>query len=211
MHHTIYTRIHHVRIERINMEDKKTVLFNCAKELFATRGFKDTNVADITKKAGFSVGTFYNYYPSKDKLFVEIFEQETAVLMKRIMKSINLDDDPVKLIKQILLLNMEGMLANPILREWYNPDVYNKIEKLFREEDGLKEINFLYRDFLKLVEKWQAKGKIKSDISSQMIMAIFEAIIRIGYHKEEIGLQYFPELQDHLTDFVLKGLTDCQK
>jgi len=211
MHHTIYTRIHHVRIERINMEDKKTVLFNCAKELFATRGFKDTNVADITKKAGFSVGTFYNYYPSKDKLFVEIFEQETAVLMKRIMKSINLDDDPVKLIKQILLLNMEGMLENPILREWYNPDVYNKIEKLFREEDGLKEINFLYRDFLKLVEKWQAKGKIKSDISSQMIMAIFEAIIRIGYHKEEIGLQYFPELQDHLTDFVLKGLTDCQK
>jgi AcrR family transcriptional regulator len=193
------------------MEDKKTVLFNCAKELFATRGFKDTNVADITKKAGFSVGTFYNYYPSKDKLFVEIFEQETAVLMKRIMKSINLDDDPVKLIKQILLLNMEGMLENPILREWYNPDVYNKIEKLFREEDGLKEINFLYRDFLKLVEKWQAKGKIKSDISSQMIMAIFEAIIRIGYHKEEIGLQYFPELQDHLTDFVLKGLTDCQK
>jgi len=32
-----------------------------------------------------------------------------------------------------------------------------------------------------------------------------------GYNKEEIGLQYFPELQDHLTDFVLKGLTDYPK
>jgi hypothetical protein len=42
-----------------------------------------------------------------------------------------------------------------------------------------------------------------------MIMAIFGAIIRIGYHKEEIGLQYFPELQDYITEFVLKGLTEC--
>lgn len=193
------------------MEDKKMVLFNCAKELFATNGFKDTNVSDITKQAGFSVGTFYNYYPSKDKLFVEILEQETAVLMKHIMKSVNLDDEPVKLIKQLLVLNMEGMLSNPILSQWYNPDVYNKIEKLFREEDGLQAIDFLYRDFLGLVQKWQTEGKIRSDISSEMIMSIFGAIIRIGYHKEEIGLQYFHELQDHLTDFVLKGLTDCPK
>jgi len=193
------------------MEDKKTVLFNCAKELFAMKGFKDTNVADITAKAGYSVGTFYNYYPSKDKLFVEILEQETAALMKRIMKSVNLDDDPVKLIKQLLVLNMEGMLGNPILCQWYNPDVYNKIEKLFREEDGLQAMGFLYQEFLRLVEKWQAEGKMRSDISSEMIMALFGTIIRIGYYKEEIGLKYFPELQDHLTDFVLKGLTDCQK
>ena len=195
----------------IRMEDKKTALFNSAKELFATRGFKDTNVADITKQVGFSVGTFYNYYPSKDKLFVEILEQETAALMKRIMKSVNLHDDPVSLIKRLLVLNMEGMLANPILRQWYHPDVFNKIEKLFREEDGLQAMDFLYRDFLKLVQKWQAGGKMRPDIGSEMIMAIFGAIIRIGYHKEEIGLQYFPELQDHLTDFVLKGLTDFPK
>lgn len=193
------------------MEDKKTVLFNCAKELFATRGFKDTNVADITGRAGFSVGTFYNCYPSKDKLFVEILKQETAVLMKRIMKSVNPDDDPVRLIKQFLALNMEGMLSNPILSQWYHPDVYPKIEKLFREENGLEAVDFLYRDFLELVRKWQAEGKMRSDLSGEMIMAIFEAILRIGYHKEEIGLQYFPELQDHLTDFVLKGLTDCPK
>ena len=193
------------------MEDKKTVLYNCAKELFSTKGFKDTNVADITKQAGFSVGTFYNYYPSKDKLFVEILKQETASLMRHIMQSVNLDDDPVTLVRQLLALNMEGMLGNPILSQWYHPDIYGKIEKLFRETDGLQAADFMYQDFLGLVRMWQAEGKMRTDISSEMIMALFGAVIRIGYHKEEIGLQYFPELQDHLTDFLLKGLTDCPR
>lgn len=191
------------------MEDKKAVLFNCAKELFAAKGFKDTNVADITARAGFSVGTFYNYYPSKDKLFAEILKQQTAALMERIMGTLNPDDGPVKLIRQLLASNMEGMLEDPILSQWYHPEVYNKIERLFREEDGLQAADFLYRDFLDLVRKWQAEGKMRADIGSEIIMALFEAIVRIGYHKEEIGLQYFPELQNLLADFVLKGLTDC--
>ncbi len=193
------------------MEDKKAALFSSAKELFAVKGLKDTNVADITKAAGVSVGSFYNYYPSKDKLFMEIFKEETAQLMKRIMGSINLDESPEKLIKQLLVFNMEGMMSNPILCQWYNKEVYNKIEQLYREENGIQTVDFIYRDFVKLIQRWQTEGKMRSDISCEMIMAIFEAIIRIGYIKEEIGLQYFPALQDYITDFVLKGLTDCSQ
>ena len=193
------------------MEDKKAAIYGCAQELFASRGFKDTNVADITKKAGYSVGTFYNYYASKDKLFVEIMERETEQMMQRILGKLDMNDDPVRLIKQLLALNMEGMLANPILRQWYNPEVSGKIERLYREEDALQNLDFLYRDFLKLVRQWQQEGRMRADIQSDMIMALFGAIIRIGYHKEEIGLQYFPALQDYLTDFVLRGLTDVSE
>ena len=190
------------------MEDKKTILYNFAKKLFAEKGFKDTGIADIIKLAGFSVGTFYNYYPSKDKLFAEIFKNETSALMESILPSLDKKGEPAEIIRRLLVLNAEGMNANPILCQWYNPEVFNKIEKLYREENGLEAMDFLYNGFLKLVGQWQNEGKMRSDISSKMIMAIFEAIIRIGYHKEEIGIEYFPELQNRLTDFVLKGLTD---
>lgn len=191
------------------MENKKAELFRSGKELFSTKGFKDTNVADITKTAGVSVGTFYNYYPSKEKLFMEIFAEENVKLMKSIMGSVDLNDDPVELVKRILVINLEGMKANPILSQWYNRDVFNKIERLYREENGLQAVDFLYGEFIELVQKWQSEGKMRSDISSEMIMAMFEAIIRIGSHKEEIGLQYFPGLQEYMAEFVLKGLTDC--
>lgn len=51
------------------MEDKKTAIHECAKELFNAKGFKDTDISEITKMAGAAVGTYYNCYPSKEKLF----------------------------------------------------------------------------------------------------------------------------------------------
>jgi hypothetical protein len=192
------------------VEDKRAELFKCAKELFSQKGFKDTNVADITRAAGFGVGTFYNYYSSKEKLFMEIYMEENRRLSKELLDSIDMEQEPIALIKQLLGMNMEKMLANPILSQWYNRDVFGKIEKLFREENGLDSADFMYQTFYVLVKKWQTEGKMRSDIGSEMIMAIFGAIIKVGFYKEEIGLKYFPELQDYLTDFVLKGLTDCR-
>lgn len=72
----------------ITVEDKKLDIFNVGKELFSSKGFKDTNVSDITKKAGIAVGTFYNYYPSKEKLFIDIYMKENEKLKNSIMKSI---------------------------------------------------------------------------------------------------------------------------
>lgn len=192
------------------MEDKRAELYRCAKELFSQKGFKDTNVADITKMARVSVGTFYNYYPSKDKLFMEIYMEENSEMTKGLLESVDLSQEPMALIKHLLALNMERTLSNPILCQWYNRDVFGRIEKLYREENGLDSADFMYKAFYVLVQKWQAEGKMRSDINAEMIMAIFGAIIKIGFYKEEIGLKYFPQLQDYLTEFVLTGLTDCR-
>ena len=48
------------------MTDKKAEIFRCGKALFEEKGFKDTNVAEIMRRAGYATGSFYRYYPSKD-------------------------------------------------------------------------------------------------------------------------------------------------
>jgi len=188
------------------LKDTKTILFNCGKELFSRNGFKDTNVSDITKTSGIGTGTFYNYYSSKDELFMEIYLEENEKLKKKIMKSVNMDQDPGSVVKELMLLNLKGMKSNPILKEWYNKEVSVKIENYFREQKGLNRLDFMYQDFFEIIKRWQKEGKIRNDIDSTMIMAIFTSIITIEIHKEEIGLQYFPEILDYLTDFTMKGL-----
>lgn len=191
--------------------DKKADIFDRGRELFSAKGFKDTNISDITKMAGIGVGTFYNYYSSKEKLFMDIFLVENEKLKKSIMESIDLNDDPLKLVKEVMFLNISGMNSNPILREWYNKDVFIKLEQNYREENGIKRVDFLYSSFIELVEKWQTEGKMRKDIDSEFIMAIFTAIINVDTHKEEVGIQYFPHILEYMTELVIKGLTDCPK
>lgn len=193
------------------MIDKKVDILNCGRELFSSKGFKDTNVAEITKMAGIATGTFYNYYPSKDKLFMEIYLEENVKLKKSIMESIDLEANPINVMKEMMFLNLKGMSSNPILKEWNNREVFNKIEQSYREENGLDYVDFLYDSFIEIVKKWQIEGKMRNDIDAEMIMAIFTALINVDTHKEEVGLQYFPHVLEYLAEFAMKGLMDCSK
>ncbi|ETT64223.1 TetR family transcriptional regulator [Paenibacillus odorifer] len=191
------------------MEDKKTKIYECAKELFSNKGFKDTNVSGITKMAGIAVGSFYNYYPSKEKLFMDIFLEENEKLKKSCMQSLDMSQSPLAVIRQMMALNLEGMIANPILKEWYNKSVFAKIEQLYREETNIQVNDILYDSFHEIIKQWQADGKMRSDMDSKMIMMIFAAMINVETHKEEIGLEHFPQLLDNMLELIMKGLTDC--
>jgi AcrR family transcriptional regulator len=190
------------------MIDKKARILKYGRELFSSKGFKDTNVAEITKMAGIATGSFYNYYTSKDILFMEIFLEENLKLKKKIMEIIDIEADPIKVIQQMMFLNNQGMSENPILREWYNKDVFNTIEQNYREKKGIDQMNFLYDTFIDIVKNWQVQGKMRDDIKADMIMAIFTALIIIDTHKDEVGLQYFPHLLDYMAEFIMKGLMD---
>jgi AcrR family transcriptional regulator len=186
--------------------DKKELIRACAKELFSEQGFKDTNVADITRKAGVATGTFYLYYTSKDSLFMEIYLEENVKLKNAIMADFNPEDEPLQALQKLMQLNIAGMNANPILREWFNKEVFSKIEENFNAENGLDSVDFMYENFLDAVHKWQDSGKLRKDIDAEMIMALLSVVVIVDLHKEEIGMQYFPQIQAYLTEFIMAGL-----
>jgi len=58
-----------------------------------------------------------------------------------------------------------------------------------------------------LIEQWKAEGRMRGDIDTGMIVAIFKAIPYIDLHKSEIGAEYFPEILTYMTEFMMRGLT----
>jgi AcrR family transcriptional regulator len=50
-------------------------ILEAARKVFARRGFAETTVDEIAEAAGISKGTFYAYFPSKHKVYVEALRQ----------------------------------------------------------------------------------------------------------------------------------------
>ncbi|PKM83268.1 MAG: TetR/AcrR family transcriptional regulator [Firmicutes bacterium HGW-Firmicutes-14] len=191
------------------MTDKKADIFKAGRELFYDKGFKDTNISQVAKAAGIGVGTFYNYYSSKEELFIEIYIKENEDLKKRLFESLDLNDDPVTLVIKLVTQNISQMNSNRILKEWYNKELFSKLEKYFYEKGGFESIDKLARSGKEeLIKKWKAEGKIRDDIDDDMISAIFDSITYIDIHKNDIGIQYFPQILLYITEFVMKGLTE---
>lgn len=194
------------------MEDKKADIFHCAKQAFSARGFKDTNISDITKMVGIGVGTFYHYYLSKEKLFWEIYMKENEELKRSIIESVDPNGEPIMILKEVMRLNLEGMNSNPILKQWYNRDLFGKLEKEFYEQGGIEEIHkFMNSGTMELIKKWKTEGKIRNDLDDDFILALLNSIPYVEIHKEEIGIHHFPQILDYLAEFVMKGLMDCKK
>ena len=193
------------------MEEKKEKLLAAAKELFSEQGFKATNVSQITKAAGMATGTFYLYFTSKEQIFMDIYLDENVKQKKELHKNFDMDGDPLSAIQKNMAANIAGMKANPILREWFNKDVFQKIEQKYREENGLDRMDFAYDHYYNIIRTWQEQGRMRKDIPADMIMAIFTSMIIMDEHKDQIGLQFFPEVQDYLAEFIMMGLTDFSK
>jgi AcrR family transcriptional regulator len=65
-------------------------LLRAAAEEFATQGFAGANVNRISEAAGYSIGTFYNYFPSKRDLMLafidEIGQQHVGFIIQQVQQ-----------------------------------------------------------------------------------------------------------------------------
>jgi AcrR family transcriptional regulator len=64
----------HARVQR-RQERTRTALLTAARRLFALNGVETTTIAEIAQDADIAVGSFYNYFATKDDLLAALLEQ----------------------------------------------------------------------------------------------------------------------------------------
>ncbi len=184
----------------------KEKLFEVGKTLFAEQGFKKTAINDITSKVGIASGSFYQFFESKEDLFMKIYFTENQTITQKIMAEINCDKSPREVIPEVFFKLNREVINNTIRGSHDHQEQFLNIIKKLNPEMKEKARRESYAFFLPLLEKWQNEGLIKN-INPDLLLTFFDAVYYVEMHKEDLGEVHFPQLIEYLVSFILDGIT----
>jgi AcrR family transcriptional regulator len=91
-------------------------LVQAAQHLFETRGFANTTVDDIVKRAGVAKGAFYHHYKSKESIFASVVDLMQASIARKVTQVASNEASSVGMLRRGLRAYMEECSRPPIRR-----------------------------------------------------------------------------------------------
>lgn len=139
----------------------KEAILNISLELGKASGIKNLNIRDIANKAGVSVGSIYNYFPSKDLLITAVIEAIWADIMKhsKINKDLGFPDN----IENLYTAIKKGSIEYP---DFFNAHsiFFGKLNK----DSGREAMNkFMEYIKLSLLQSLEQDSNLRPDAFSE--------------------------------------------
>ena len=161
--------------------DKKNLILEKAKDMIITESYSSLSISKLTSELNISKGSFYTYFPSKDKMLGEILDEyiENITIFKNnlLENSKNIDECLDYYINSILNLTDDELKLELVITNLKrNYEVFN--EENFKK---LKDIACIMIDLVK-----EVLTKYKKDINieekdiekcSKMIFSIAEVFL----------------------------------
>jgi TetR/AcrR family transcriptional regulator, repressor of fatR-cypB operon len=104
---------------RVTKEERREGIIAVALKLFSKQGFYVTTIPDIATKVGMSVGSFYNYFSSKDLLAKELVEYISDYLGKHIKEINEKNISAEEKINEIVTMYFEMAIKRPEMIEYF--------------------------------------------------------------------------------------------
>jgi AcrR family transcriptional regulator len=79
--------------------ETKERIYSAAIDLMDRDGFENITIADISKKAGVSVGAFYHYFTSKNDILAEIFHKADEYFSTQVITGLEKESIPEKIVE----------------------------------------------------------------------------------------------------------------
>jgi AcrR family transcriptional regulator len=124
------------------------------RELFARYGLDKTAISELTEAAGIGKGTFYQFYDSKDELYLEILEAYSEEVAPRLVgNSFEAHDDPEKAITAFLDEIMDEFESNPLIHQIIVEDQLDRLRSQYSDDEIEAERERSIEYFLPYIER----------------------------------------------------------
>jgi len=165
-------------LQRRERKKKATrdAIFKTAQKLFNQKGFENTSVEDITEQVDIAQSTFFNYFPRKEDILVEIFKSKFPFLKKKCQKILQSDEPIKKKIHNIFATTARIAAKNESISRSMMIKNLSSLSNI--QYDGVFFEDF--RTYLSLtLKKGQEKGQIRSDVPAIKLATMLEGVFNL--------------------------------
>ncbi len=185
------------------MKDSKNKLLQAAVLEIAEKGFEKANVNHIAKAADLSVGTLYNYFPTKRNLMHAIIDQLSQLHVATIVDSVMKASDPISRMKAFFDAGFDfiesNVIAAKIVFNSLNGSDENFKQRLFQAYLPLFEL--LRREVIAPGVSQQIFQTLDQDKTVNLIMFIY---LGTGSRFDDEGKLWMKSTE--VSTFVLNSL-----
>jgi TetR/AcrR family fatty acid metabolism transcriptional regulator len=151
--------------------DKREAILRAATDVFASRGFFNSQVADVARAAGVAAGTVYLYFRSKDDLLVSIFDRTMCEWIEEGRASVAPIADPVERLRAIARVHLDRMGRDRSLAVVFQVELRQSTKFMERfSTTALREYLGIIRQ---VIVEGQASGAFRRDINPTLAAKLF--------------------------------------
>ena len=182
-------------------EQKKLIyhqkILDAASSMFERKGFSDTSIADIMKAANLGVGTFYNYFKTKEELLLTLLKNLAETLDGAIESGKNNNLSSIELLelacKVLAKLLSENRFVLPLFLSASEHSDKPELLPTRKYTPTFKPA------FEMIIKQGQSNGEIRTDVPADLIAEMFHSIYQAAsFSKLDIPFKENVELKVRL-------------
>lgn len=172
--------------KRKKFQARQKILLAAAQQ-FETQGFANTSIADIMQAANLGVGTFYNYFRSKEDVLLTLAKNLREDMEEKILQVGEVNQSSPELLKLCCVCTAKLIDENRfILPLFLSASEHSDKPEQIPESlsPGFKEL------FDKIILRGQERGEFRDDVPTNIISEMIHSIYQTtAFSKLEISFQ----------------------
>jgi AcrR family transcriptional regulator len=185
-------------------EHFRAKLLEQGREFLTTYGVKKTSVDDLTNAVGISKGAFYLFFPSKEELFLTIFDQLESDYQAELLRlARQFEGVPRERLAAFFQRAFSLWRESPLFRH-FGQEEFAYLARRAPPERLAANLNSDQRFATLLLARWRDQG-LNIDISVGTFTGLMRALFFVSLHADDIGDAY-PATIELLIDTLAERL-----
>ena len=186
-------------------------LLEAGRELFAQYGLAKTTIADLTSEVGIGTSTFYQFYDSKEALYLAVLDREGEAIARKLSEGDVIGgEDPETVVREFLRFLFDEIETNPLVRQLVVSDELDRLREYRTPEEREAERAEEVKTIRAFTDPFVKAGEVHGE-DPELVARAVGAIPYLTLHEDDIGSDHYPEVRDFVIETFARGLAASEE